>query len=286
MDKQIEVLLPFYVLDALSDEERKLVESYLAENPKARKQIEKMSGAVSSLPYSMSPVEPPKRVKDALMARVAADADARARASKQNQPSGPRVMRLANIFQVFSMGVATVAIVWAVILNTQLAQLRNEVSTLREAADAQANSLEQINQLRNEVSLLGEALIAQSNSLEQINAKLTQITPAGAVTISLKGTDVQPDAHGQLIADPNSNSGVLVIAGLGQLEPGKTYQVWLIDGGGPKSAGLLTIDENGQGVLVVTSELTIAEFNALGISIEPDGGSPQPTGDIVVLSEL
>lgn len=282
--REIEELLPFYALDALTDEEREFVESYIAAHPEARAELDEMTRVASSLPQGVPPVEPPRRIKEALMARIAADA--RARVSKQNQPSGPRVMQLGNIFQAFSMGVATVAIVWAVILNTQLAQLRSEVSTLREAADVQANSLEQLNQLRNEVSLLGEALIAQSNSLEQINAKLNQTTPAGAVTISLQGTDVQPDAHGQLIADPNSQSAVLVIAGLGPLEPGKTYQVWLIDGGGPKSAGLLTIDGNGQGVLVVTSELTIAEFNALGISIEPEGGSAQPTGEIVVLSEL
>jgi anti-sigma-K factor RskA len=286
MDTKIEKLLPFYALDALSDEERELVESYLAGHPEARAQVEEMGRAVSSLPHAASPVEPPTQVKYALMARVTADADARARASKRDLRSGPRVMQLGNIFQAVSMAAATVAIIWAVMLNTQLAQLRNEVSTLREASDAQAASLEQINQLRNEVRLLGEALTAQSNSLEQINAKLTQLTPAGTVTISVKGTDVQPDAYGQLIADPNSNSAVLVIAGLGQLEPGKTYQVWLIDAGGPKSAGLLTIDANGQGVLVVTSELTIAESDAFAISVEPAGGSEQPTGDIVVLSNL
>jgi anti-sigma-K factor RskA len=46
------------------------------------------------------------------------------------------------------------------------------------------------------------------------------------------------------------------------------------------------VDENGQGVLIVTSELSIGSFQALGISVEPDGGSQQPTGDIVVLSDL
>ena len=190
------------------------------------------------------------------MTRVAA-ADERVRASKAKQPSRPRVMRLENIFQVFSLGVATVAIIWAVVLNVQLSQLRNEVS------------------------LLGDALVAQSNSLEQINAKLPQTTPSTVVTISLKGTGVQPQAQGQLIADPNSQSAVLVIAGLDQLEAGKTYQVWLINGGGPKSVGLLIVDANGQGLLIVTSESEIGSFASLGISIEPEGGSSQPTGEIV-----
>jgi len=260
MDKKIEDLLSFYALDALTDEERELVEAYLRESPEARNQLDEMQSVSSALPYGVAPVEPPRRVKDELMARVRAEAGVRERASKQKQDEGPRGMRWAGLFPAFSLGVATVAVIWAVVLNVQLTRLQNEVS------------------------LLGDALITQAESLEQINAKLPQTSPA--VTVSLKGTEAQPGAHGQLIADQGSNSAVLVIAGLSQLEAGKTYQVWLIDAGGPKSAGLLAVDANGQGLLIVTSDLTIGEFNALGISVEPDGGSDQPTGEIVVLSDL
>ncbi|MBC7876405.1 MAG: anti-sigma factor [Anaerolineales bacterium] len=260
MNKQIEELLPFYALNALTDEERDLVESYLLEHPEARQQIEEMGGAVSSLPYSLPPVEPSTRTKQALMARVAVDQ--RAHPSTQGQPSRPPLTRLNNIFQAFSLGVAAVAIIWAVILNIQLSRLQNQVSSL------------------------GDALIAQENSLEQINAKLPQVTPSGVVTISLSGTTSRPDAHGQLIADPNSHSAILVIAGLATLEPGKTYQVWFIEAGGPVSAGLLTVDENGQAVLILTAESAIGSFNSIGISIEPEGGNQQPTGEIVVYSDL
>jgi anti-sigma-K factor RskA len=89
-----------------------------------------------------------------------------------------------------------------------------------------------------------------------------------------------------LIADPNSSSGILVIAGLASLEPGKTYQVWLINASVPVSAGLLTVDANGQGVFILTADSAIGSFNSLGISIEPEGGSEQPTGEIVVFSDL
>ena len=262
MDSRIEELLPFYTLDALSDEERELVESYLTENPEVREQIGGLQSAASALPYSVTPVAPQRRLKDALMARVAVDAGARSRASEQKQASHPRERRWANLFPAFSFAIATVAVVWAVILNIQISQLRNDVSAL------------------------GKALVAQSNSIEQINVKLPQTPASAAMTISLKGTNVQPQALGQLIADPSSESAVLVITGLGQLESGKTYQVWLIDAGGPKSAGLLTVDAHGQGVLIVSSDSQISSFKALGISIEPDGGSRQPTGDIVVLSDL
>ena len=259
MDKTIEKLLPFYALDALTDEEREQVEAYLRAHPAARAQIEELTRTASALPYGLMTVEPSPRTKKALMARVAVEAGERA--PKASQPSR-RVMRFESIFQALSLGAAIVAILWAVMLNIQLTRLQDQVS------------------------LLGDALVAQSNSLQEINSKLSQPTTSPVVTVSLSGTTARPHAHGQLIANPNSNSAVLVIAGLGPLEVGKTYQVWLIDGGGPQSAGLLTVDANGQGMLIVTSELTIGSFQSLGISVEPEGGSDQPTGDIVVLSDL
>ena len=261
--RQIEELLPFYALDASTDEERELVERYLAEHPEARQQLEEMAHAVSALPFGIAPVEPPRRAKEALMARVASDAEARTRSSAHaSQQPSRRAMRFENFFRTFSLVAAAVAIIWVIVLNVQVVRLQNEISALNDR------------------------LAAQSESLEQIITNLPQTNPSNVITVSLKGTEVQPQVQGQLIVDPNSQSAVLVISGLSQLEAGKTYQVWLINGGAPVSAGLLTVDENGQGVLILTSEEAIGAFNTLGISIEPEGGSPQPTGDIVVLSDL
>jgi anti-sigma-K factor RskA len=264
MDPRIEELLPFYALDALTDEERELVDSYLAEHPEVREQMKDLHTGASALPYGVSPVVPPSKIKESLMARVNADAKARIYSSTPRQQSRPilRGVRGENIIRTFTLGIATMAIVWVIILNTQISQLRNEISGLHET------------------------LASQSNSLEQIIANLPKSPPSNVITVSLKGTNVQPGAHGQLIVDPNSKSAVLVISGLPKLEPNRTYQVWLISGGAPVSAGLLSIDENGQGVVIVTSNESIGSFNSLGISIEPQGGSPQPTGDIVILSDI
>ena len=258
MDNHIEELLPFYALDALTDDERELVEAYLANHPEARAQVEEMTRTASVLPQGVSPVQPSPRTKDALMARVAADE--RVRSSVPSQPSR-RVNRFESFFRTFSLAGAAIAIIWVIVLNIQVTQLRNEIASLNSA------------------------LAAQSTSLNQIIEKLPQINPSGAITVALKGTQAGPNAQGQLIADPASQSAVLVVTGLPPLEAGKTYQVWLI-AGAPVSAGLLSVDANGQGVLIVTSTESIGSFKSLGISVEPAGGSPQPTGDIVVLSDL
>lgn len=263
MDPRIEELLPFYVLDALNDEERELVESYLADHPEARELMNDLHSGASALPYGIAPVEPPRQVKESLMARVNADAAARVHSAVQIPPQpSRRASWFESLFQVFSLGAAVAAIIWVIVLNMQVSRLQSEIAGLHNT------------------------LAAQSNSLEQIIANLPKSPPSNVITVSVKGTDVQPHAHGQLIADPKEQSAVLVISGLPKLEANKTYQVWLIEGNKPVSAGLLTVDENGQGVVIVTSEEAISSFKALAISIEPEGGSPQPTGDIVVSSDI
>lgn len=256
--KHIEELLPFYALEALTEEERVLVEDYLRDHPEARQQVEEMRNTASTLPMSVSPVEPAPRTKQALLARIAVDE--RRRSSGQDQPSR-RVNRFESFFRNIGFAVAALAIVGVIVLSVQVVSLRNEIASLNSK------------------------IAAQSDSLNQIIENLPQTNPSGTITVSLKGTNVQPQAQGQLIADPTSQSAVLVITGLPPLEPGKTYQVWLI-AGAPVSAGLLTVDEHGQGVLIVTTTESIGSFQSLGISVEPAGGSLQPTGDIVVLSEL
>ena len=268
MDSHIEELLPFYTLDALTDEERELVEEYLAEHPEARLQVQELKSGASALPHSVAPVVPPPHVKETLMSRVEADAQARQSSSRRDtsslrvpRESARRSVRLEDIFRVLSLGAAAAAILWAFVLNAQVARLQSEISSLNEK------------------------VAAQSQSLDDLVRNLPQPDQSDVITVSLKSTADENRALGQLIANRNDKSAVVVISGLPPLEPGKTYQVWLI-GGAPVSAGLLAVDENGRSVLIITSEEAIGSFESVGISIEPEGGSEQPTGDIVVLSKL
>jgi anti-sigma-K factor RskA len=259
MNKEIEELLPFYALDALTDEEREMVEAYLTRHPEARQQVDELARAASAIPSKLTPVEPQRNTKSALMKRVTSDM--RSRSMTQQQPSRS-TSRFVSFFRAFSLAGAALALIWVVVLNVQMVRLQDELEKL------------------------GNALIAQSQSVEQINQQLGQASSSTVITISLKGTSARPQAQGELIANPNSQSAVVVVNGLADLEQGKTYQVWLIDSSGPVSVGLLAVDANGQGFLIITSETAIGSFNSLGISVEPEGGSPQPSGDIVVLSEL
>jgi anti-sigma-K factor RskA len=258
--RQIEELLEFYALGAVDEDEKQLVEAYLKDHPDARQKVQELERLTAALPYSVPPVQPSPRPKDLLMKRIAADRASGPEA--RTQRPAPRRLRLEGVFRALSLGAAVLAILWALVLSRQVAGLRSEIADLRQA------------------------MAAQSISIQEIHAALPQLPASQVVTLPVQGTDLQPKAQGQLIANRESRSAVLVMSNLAPVQAGHTYQVWLIQGDQPQSAGLLNVDEHGQGILVLTSDRDIASFDALGISIEPEGGSPQPTGEIVVLSRF
>lgn len=61
---------------------------------------------------------------------------------------------------------------------------------------------------------------------------------------------------------------------------GKTYQMWLIDPQGHRSSGGFLVAESGYPfvIAVITSPSPLSNLKGLGVTVEPVGGSPAPTG--------
>jgi anti-sigma-K factor RskA len=258
MDERIEDLFPLYALGALTDEERAQVDTYVAADPAAQQRLADFVRVASAAPYDVTPVDPPARVKQALMDRVRADV----RSTPVARPAASGLWRFLNALRPAmpllagaSLAIAVLVGAWAIALNGEVARLRAETTALR-------------NELR-----------AQSEVIAAITSPNVQ-------PMTIAGTEHQPGARGQLLADPQARSAVLVVAGLSPLQPDQTYQFWLIRGDKPISAGVFRVDDRGRAVLPIASDDAVGSFDAMGVSIEPEGGSEQPTGEIVMLSEL
>ena len=76
--------------------------------------------------------------------------------------------------------------------------------------------------------------------------------------------------------------GLLLVADrLPALPPGRVYQVWVIQGGRPTSAGLLDDTSAGRGMLIVTPpRADIGGSVTVAVTDEPPGGLPAPSGTI------
>jgi anti-sigma-K factor RskA len=76
----------------------------------------------------------------------------------------------------------------------------------------------------------------------------------------------------------------LMVEGLEQLSADKVYELWYIhEKDGPRPAGTFTVGASGSTWRVLDGEMTAKD--AVGVTVEPRGGSDTPTTDPVVVVE-
>ena len=95
-------------------------------------------------------------------------------------------------------------------------------------------------------------------------------------TLPISGSSIA----GTLLLDPEHNAAVLIVWSLPPIAANQTYQIWLIDrNGGRTNAGLFH-QEPGQPITSqsIFSTQDITTYTGLGVTLEPAGGSSQPTG--------
>jgi anti-sigma-K factor RskA len=133
------------------------------------------------------------------------------------------------------------------------------------------------------------ALVLGAGNLLQFSGVLSPAArgmPPRLSTALLAGTTNAPEAYGTIVLDPKDNKGVLAVTGLPALDPGRQYQLWLIRDGQRKSAGVFSPDAEGYGSMLLTVPVDFRDFQSFGVSIEPRGGSPAPTGPRVLAGRL
>jgi anti-sigma-K factor RskA len=100
--------------------------------------------------------------------------------------------------------------------------------------------------------------------------------------INLSGTDVTPLASGLLVVSKDGNHGTLVVDDLPTLNEEQQYQLWLINNGQRTSGAVFSVGSDGYGSVWVDAPEPLITYSSFGITIEPAGGSPGPTGDKVL----
>lgn len=145
---------------------------------------------------------------------------------------------------------------------------------------------------------LAVALLVLSGVTVAINERLGELeaaAPTPVVDDRALAVLAAPDAETrQLAADagttarfvssPGLDAGVFVAHDLAPLAPDSTYELWLFHDGTPVPATVFDPDDRGRALTVVEGSVAGADFAA--VTIEPHGGSPAPTGDVVLQGPL
>jgi anti-sigma-K factor RskA len=104
--------------------------------------------------------------------------------------------------------------------------------------------------------------------------------------VAMKGAAGAPNASGIMVISQEGMAGTLIVDGLPLLDTSKQYQLWLIKGGQRVSGGLFYVGQGGYGMLAVQAPGSLLNFSSFGITVEPTGGSPGPTGAKVLGGNL
>lgn len=102
----------------------------------------------------------------------------------------------------------------------------------------------------------------------------------------LRGGEDNPQAEGILVLDQEGHTGTLVVDGLDPLDEAFQYQLWLIEGERRTNGGVFSVYNDGYGRLSVSLPKPLSDYTGFGITIEPAGGSPGPTGSKVLGVDL
>ena len=153
------------------------------------------------------------------------------------------------------------------------------VSTLRVVKASGARRRESRRPALYAVAAVLVAVLGAANLLQWSGAiRPGQPRSSRFLVAALEGTGGAHEAYGTVVLDPADLEGVLAVTGLERLDAGHQYQVWLIRGGERRSAGVFSVDDEGYGALLLKVPADFRDFAALGISVEPAGGSVAPTG--------
>ena len=121
---------------------------------------------------------------------------------------------------------------------------------------------------------------------QQSNRPDPAVAGDGMQVVAMAGTEAAPDAVGTLVISEDGEYGTLVVDDLPALDPAQQYQLWLIRDGQRTSGGVFSVNDEGYGALLISSEAPLSSYPSFGITVEPAGGSPGPTGDKVLGGSL
>jgi anti-sigma-K factor RskA len=262
--------IPAYALGILEEEERRALEAHLPDCPECQAELRAFQAVSAQLSMAVPVREPPARLKQAILQQV-----------HQQQAQSPRPAQAPR--QAASPAPAFAA--------GQAAQTgaRKAQGTRQPGFSGWLNQL--LTPLARPafvlVGMLVAAVLLVSNLLmwQRLNHVETEYN-SQPVVVDLTATKYAPNAGGVLVLRPLAHEGTLIADGLPELPKDKQYQLWLIQDGKRTSGGVFSVQAEGYGVLVVKSSRPMADYQSFGITIEPYGGSPGPTGDKVLGGKL
>ncbi|MFJ6838449.1 anti-sigma factor domain-containing protein [Streptomyces sp. NPDC091209] len=233
-----------YALHALGDDERERFERHAADCADCAQEVRELTATAARLGLAVT-ASPASALKDQVMRRITTVRQESPRATALTAPRtiGLRRHRPAR---------------WA--LAAALAAAASLGGTAVWQHERAQDAQEQARQAERRADQVAAVLAAPD---------------ATSRTAKLSG-----GASGTVVVSEGRDQAVFIAARMAKPPGGKVYQLWFDDGGTMRSAGLM---DPGRSTEAVLMEGSVDGASGMGITVEPAGGSAEPTSDPLAL---
>ena len=244
-------VLELYVLDRLDADQRREVEDMADRHPEVRAEIATIELSLEQIARKLAPPVDPgvlDRVLDELRPQFAGGTPA---AAAPTAPAAPR-------------GVLSF-LPWLAVL----AALGAAYFFYQQSRDSRAATDAALSQL----ATLEEECDRGQASLRRAEERLLELTSGATRRVPLASPDGDAAKSAVVFYNPATNRTLFRASQLPPPPAGKQYQLWAIDAGGPRDLGVLDLTLDGNTLVEVDY---VADANAFAITLEDEGGKPQP----------
>jgi hypothetical protein len=265
-------------LHTLTPREQERFDRLRAEHESVREEAAEFEETVAMLDLAAPPVQPSAALKNSLMAAIQnlpqLSADAAVDAPVAEVQALPTAVPDVDEAPV-STPIATPAPAAATTPVVGAAERKAASRWRRSAVGMVVGAAAAVGLIFGGVGLantFGGGSLTQTVALAEINA-------ASDVQRAKVSMD---DATATLVWSGELGKSALLVDGLGSLPSDKVYELWYIGEGGPVSAGTFSA-ANGTTWRVLDGAMSAGD--KVGVTVEPQGGSKQPTTDPIMVIE-
>lgn len=264
-----------YVLGTMAADERTAFERELRHDPALATDVRAVHSVAIGLLRAVPQVSPPVELR-ARVLRAATGYSAGESARDRVPPPGlaaphseaPRHAPLA--WPAWVAAAASIAV--ALGLGSYTVRLKQDVSALQARLDAATSRLAD-----------AESSVARMERVvSEAQSQTAVLSAPDLAQVALAGQPAAPDARARAFWS-RSRGLVFTASQLPPLPSGRSYQLWVVTANARISAGVLALAGDGRVLHIVQTPADIPTPVAMAVTLEPEGGVPQPTGAFYLL---
>jgi anti-sigma-K factor RskA len=275
---EVKELAPLYVIGALDEKTAHDLEASLNDAaPEQRRVVARWLDVAALLPQALPLQTPPDHIKERVLNRVAEEAQKtpieiaveESTLKEMAERAEKNVLPFVQTRRAESKAARWILIAATALLAFTSAYLFKQNAKLASERDY----------LSRERDNLSEELAASKRQVDDIVAPKTKV-------IAMIG-DETPQANAKVVWDTKAQNWVVYIFDLPAPPSDKDYQLWFVTANAKINARVFSTDEQGRAVLKLTlPPEALSGLAATAVTLEPKGGSPQPTGKFYLKASI